>query len=438
VRRRLSPTERFLWAAGESLPVNFAATGRIQGRVTPNRLREALAAVRRRHPLLGVRIVGQGRWRAWLTTDDVPDPELRVIRADTPGCWARVVEEELQRRFDPATGPLARFVLVEAGDCFDLVGVYHHLVADVLSAGVVLRDILQRLAGTGTGPGSGAPVLAPPADDLLPGRRANPTDLLGLVRILRAPVRPPRPAGPLAHAGWSLDDAMTAALLTRCRAEGTTLQSVLCAAFARALNHHVPQPARIAVAADLRRILVPAPHEAVGLYATSFSLPVDGTGSRDLWSLARDVRRVIHRRLSPGRLRAPVRALRLLPFLPRATISAALLRSERRGARFDVSLSNTRLMLPRDYGALRLSAIHASAHTSLSGAPLVLVTGFGGRLFCTVTSTDGDGAEQLCERAMGHLTDGLSPEPSDHGLRSGVRVIEQRAGRTGSGARQPR
>lgn len=421
VRRRLSPTERFMWAAGETLPVNFTTTGRVQGRVTPDRLRVALAAVRRRHPLLGVRIAGPGRWQAWLTTEDVPDPELRVIRADSSDTWARVVEEELRRRFDTTAGPLVRFVLVDAGDSFDLVGVYHHLVADAVSAGIVLRDVLQRLADPcpEPSPGTGT-VIAPPADDLLPGCRVNPTDLLKVARMLRGAARPPRPAGRLVYSTWSLGADETATLLARCRAEGTTLQSALCAAFARALGHRVPQPARIAVAADLRRILNPVAHEAVGLYATSFLLPVDGTARGDVWGLARDVRADLHSRLAPAALRPLVRAFRLLPFLPRTTISSALRRGEEKGARFDVSISNVRLPIPLDYGPLRLSACYSAAHTSLSGAPLVLVAGLGGRIFFGVTSTDGDGCEQLCERAMAHLMGSPSGGSRDRVIHSRV------------------
>ncbi|MBR7675575.1 hypothetical protein KDA82_21660, partial [Streptomyces daliensis] len=149
MRRRLSPTERFVWAAGEALPVNFALVARIRGRTTPNLLCEALSAARRRHPLLGARIGDPGRWQAWLTTRGTPEPQLRVVRA-TAGSrgasadgdegaqgaggaegWTRVLEEELQRRFDTEAGPLARFVMVDHGDAFDLVAIYHHLVAVV-------------------------------------------------------------------------------------------------------------------------------------------------------------------------------------------------------------------------------------------------------------------------------------------------------------------
>lgn len=50
MRRRLSPYERVIWAAGERLPVNIAAVARVEGRTTPERVRAAVAAVRRRHP----------------------------------------------------------------------------------------------------------------------------------------------------------------------------------------------------------------------------------------------------------------------------------------------------------------------------------------------------------------------------------------------------
>lgn len=423
MRRRLSPYERVIWAAGERLPVNIAAVARVEGRTTPERVRAAVAAVRRRHPLLGVRVADPGWWQGRLTTAGVPDPAVRVVRDGDAGAWSRVVEEELPRPFDTRTGPLARFVLVDAGEAFGLVTVYHHLVADAVSAGVVMRDLLTRLGcpdpagapppgpaltagahhragadGSGAGPG---PVLAAPADELIPGPRVRPGDLLKTARALGGPVRPPYPPdGRLAYRAWSLEREETELLLKRCRAQGATLQAALCAAFARAAAPG--RPARIAVAADLRRVLEPPPGEAMGLYAASFVVPVDGAAD-DLWAAAREARTGIHARLTPQELRPLVRVFRLTSFLPHRAVGALLRRGESRGPRFDVSVSNTRLDLPEAYGPLRLTAVHGAAHTSLSGAPLVIVVGLGGRLFLSVTSTAGEEAQALCRRAMDHL-----------------------------------
>ncbi|MFC5724259.1 condensation domain-containing protein [Streptomyces gamaensis] len=397
MRRRLSPYEHAVWAAGEVLPVTIAATARVHGRTTPGRLRWALAALRERHPLLAVRVL-PGRLRGRLTDEGVGDLPLRVVRSTAADTWERVVREELQEPFDTWTGPLARFVLVDAGDTFDLICVYHHLVADAFSGAVVVRDLLSWLSGASP---RGPVATAPPADALLPPGRARPADLVALSRALGGPACPTHEPGPLTYHTWTLGADRTTALLARCRAERVTLHSALCAAFARALPH----PARVAVAADLRRILEPVPEEAVGLYAASFLMDVDGTACRPFWSLARDVRADLQRRLRPHRLVPLVRGLRLVP-LPGRALGELLHRSESRGSRFDVGVSNARLPIPADYGPLRLSAMYGAAHTSLGGAPLVIVLGVRGALCFGVTSTD-PGAAALCERAMSHLTDAL-------------------------------
>jgi hypothetical protein len=143
----------------------------------------------------------------------------------------------------------------------------------------------------------------------------------------------------------------------------------------------------------------------MGLYATSFLVAADGAAARrDLWAVARDLKAAIHHRLRPEELVPLVRVFRLLPFIPRRTVSRLLLRGETQGARFDISVSNARAPIPTDYGPLRLTALYGAAHTSLSGAPLVLVTGLDGRLFFGVTSTDGGAVSALCENAMSRLT----------------------------------
>lgn len=403
MRRRLSPYERAVWAAGEVLPVNFAAIARVHGRADPDGIRAALTAARRRHPLLGVRVADIGRWRAWLTTEAVPDPPLRVVNTTAPDAWARVVEEELPRRFDTTTGPLTRFVLLDAGDTFDLIAVCHHLVCDGISAGIVIDDILR-----GPAHDLPRPRPVPAADDLLPRPRPTLSDLRKLVRALGRSTHPARHTGPLAYTTWSLSADETTAILARCRAEGATLQAALCAAFARAFPH----PADISVPVDLRRILAPAARNAVGLYATSIVRPVDGTAPDGFWTLARQVRADLHHRLGADELRPLVRAFRALRFLPHKTMGSLIRGSEAQGARFDVSLSNANLSHHRpDYGPLRLSAIYGAAHTSLAGAPLVIVVGYDGQLFLSVTSGDETGSKRLCERAMSQLADALTLPP---------------------------
>ncbi|MGK5547607.1 condensation domain-containing protein [Streptomyces sp. URMC 127] len=409
VRRRLSPYERAVWAAGEALPATVAVAVHVEGTTTPGRLRDAVAAVRARHPLLGARVERSGPWHAWFTTQGVPETPLRVVYPLAGRTVARVLEEELQRPFSTADGPLARFALVDGGDSFDLVVAFHHLVVDGHSAALVVRDVLRHLAAPGTRPPA---VAAPPADGLLPGPRVSPSDLVKLSRSLHlpaqagAPARRTGPATPLTCRTWTLDAVETTALLDRCRAERTTVHAALCTAFARA--RRAPGPARIAVAADLRRILVPAPRESVGLYAASFLLPVaPGRPHDGLWDAARELRERLHRRLRPEELRPLVTGFRLLP-LPHAMITGLLRRSERKGARFDVSLSNFLTSIPGTYGDLRLTTFHGAAHTTLSGAPLVVLIGFGGRLFLSVTSTDPDAAG-LCERALDQLRAAVAP-----------------------------
>src|SRR5689334_19493401 len=110
VHRRLTPLERVMWTLGQSFPIAVTVTAQVQGRCTPERMRDAIGAVRQRHPMLAVRVAG-GR------LVDGPEPSFRVASGD----WAEVVEEELQERFDAEIGPLTRFVMIETESGFDLL-----------------------------------------------------------------------------------------------------------------------------------------------------------------------------------------------------------------------------------------------------------------------------------------------------------------------------
>jgi hypothetical protein len=413
--RCLSPFERFVWAVDTIRTINMALAARVSGPVTPQLLREAIAAVRLRHPLLGVRLVERGPWRTRFVTEGVPDPELRVAStpthpSDRDHALEAALQTELRRCFDPRTGPLARFLMLDAGDgSFDLVFTAHHLVTDGRSGVQVLDDLLLHLADPVTGL---PPVPAWPADDLLPDRRARFSDLLTFTRMYGGTGRPPPPdwAGPATVTAWSLDRTETAALLDRCHAERCSPKAALCAAFTRAN----PSPVHIAIPADLRALLIPTPRNAFGLYSTTFLTTLSSTAATPFWDLARSVEAALRHHELPARLVPLTRVFRLMRLLPRRPLGYVLARSEARSAHFDLCVDVEDVPEFLSHGAYQVTDLYPAVHPSLSGAPLIAVGCLDGRLFLTVTCAHGPTATTLRDRAMTHLRGASLPPPSPH------------------------
>ncbi|MEK8145323.1 condensation domain-containing protein [Streptomyces sp. M10(2022)] len=135
---------------------NAQATLELHGALDPARLREAMAAVLRRHPNLrasfrfdGVRMPVQVIPREidlpW-TEEDLRD------RQDPRAEAARRADEDRVRRFDPAHGPLLRCLLIRLDDAsFRFVITNHHVLWDGWSQPILLKELIElyRLGAAG-------------------------------------------------------------------------------------------------------------------------------------------------------------------------------------------------------------------------------------------------------------------------------------------------
>ena len=134
-------------------------------------LRRGLDAVQARHPFLRLAIVDDdGLDPRWVPTDR-PIP-LRHVRREHDDQWVREINErELLDRVDPATGPLARAVVISGDDdVHDLLVVVPHIIADGTTVITLAQQWLELAA-------DGAEVESyrelPPPDELRPARHTG-------------------------------------------------------------------------------------------------------------------------------------------------------------------------------------------------------------------------------------------------------------------------
>ncbi|WPB75847.1 condensation domain-containing protein [Archangium violaceum] len=379
MERVLGPTEQVFYKVRQQRPFNVVITARLSGGVSEARVREALPAIQRRHPLLRANISPQSPPR--FSRSNVPEIPLQVVPRESADSWLAQVQQQINAPFDASRGPLARFVLVQGDSHSELICGYDHLIGDALSGCFVLRDLLKAMEPGSNGPPP--PLQDRPAYEDLIGPPLPGTGVLNTVVsrgssvLMRAsPVlnrlsarldsTPETPAQEV-RSGFAyrrVEPARTERLLTLCRENQSSLHGLLGAALLVARTESLAPRKKpvitITSALDARERF--GVGEDFGLYTTGKTHLMRLRAQEELWELSR-------------RLRAPLVAARKQPLHLRTFRSAIemssrsvdiaaqpwMQRCTRLGLDSMLGLSNLgRLSLDARYGDLTLEGVSFS------------------------------------------------------------------------------
>lgn len=427
--RRLSGMERGMLMAEEDMPISFATTARIRGAFSIDELRMALSKVRRRHPLLAVRVVKDEHGQPWFASEGVPEFPVRVVEGVQDDDWIRVVGEELDKTFSREIGPLVRFVWLKgadvSGDFSNLMTVSHHAISDGLAGAYLMRDILHHLGHPDAGV-EPLPLL-PASNDLIPPEVVETlsqysfSDLMAQIpmpELMEGEEAVPfeRSAGfsKLCISAWSLDEPQTAALISRAHEEGTTVHGALGTAFLLSFAHVFGDGwvRRIQSPVSLRNYLSGPVGEDFGVFMALAKTTVDCAPGRNFWQIAREMKVGFNRGTTPEKLFA----MPVLAKIAMASFSSPEANPEgmHRMSDFflkvdyDLSLSNIgRLDFPVTYGPLRLESLYGPTFSATPGDRVVGVNTVGGRMHFTFVfrdvTLDASTGEQVKDLAMQRL-----------------------------------
>ncbi|MGW2386874.1 amino acid adenylation domain-containing protein [Streptomyces sp. NPDC001658] len=221
------------------------------GTVDAARLRAAAQALLDRHPTLRaafrrrrggqpVQVVPRRAVLPWTETD-----LSALTGADAEEAWSRLLDEDRDRGFDPATPPLLRCTLARTGEeRHRLLITHHHILLDGWSVSVLLRELLA-LYDSGGDPAALPP--APPYRTFLEwlGRRDRAVAESAWRDALAGVTEPTRLAphaadglgsGELAQARTELPTATGTALTTLARNLGVTVNTLVQTAWAILLS----------------------------------------------------------------------------------------------------------------------------------------------------------------------------------------------------------
>ncbi|MFJ2478089.1 condensation domain-containing protein [Streptomyces sp. NPDC087659] len=290
--RPLGAFERMYYRFEQRRTMNFMVAAEFPMVLTEEQVQSALRATQARHPLLRVHIQNdpaEGPAFHSPEISSVPEVSLTVVKRDHRR-WQSAASDEFLHKIDNSQAPLLRATLVtgEAGSTILLT--FSHVVADGMSAVFILEDIVASLNGNDL-----EPLPVPPTQEELIAKVLPTLDASVLGDL---PTPAPEMAAlvsfeatgdstPKVYA-CTVDSNLTAKIVSRCRAEKTTVQGLLVAAFSQVRSAHLGE--------EFVRVLTPINFRGlIGVekdcadYITAArtgSSPLDGSS---IWDQARKV-----------------------------------------------------------------------------------------------------------------------------------------------------
>ena len=312
-KMKVGGTQHLVGLAGNIIKILVT----IEGRIDPERVRQALPKLKKRHPLVGSKMILDQEGRAWLVTERVPDFELQVYEKRGDLDWLERVSEQDRIPFRMEVGPLARFMLLTSEISSDLVLYMHHVMSDGLSGLYVMEDLLSLIGD----PQKVLPPLPPPVDMVksIPPNVGLHTPWIARFVIGRMNARWKRNKVTFSDDDFvklqekryeekdrtlllSLTAAETSALAETCHMKGVTVNSVLLTALLTA-KYAVPAlaeviPDKLRVAVNLRDKLTEDPGRGCGFYAGVVPLHARFNSKKDfehnLLTIHSEVTRKLH------------------------------------------------------------------------------------------------------------------------------------------------
>ncbi|KUI43254.1 hypothetical protein AU197_25340 [Mycobacterium sp. IS-1590] len=283
--RPIGATERLFYRYSEANPTHFLLVAEFDSSLAEERVRRALHAIQRRHPLLAVHIHDHPVSRLGFYRRDDVAPIPLAVRHATDASWQTVAADELGRPFDRTAAPLIRATLLRSPSASTLLLTFDHTIADGVSSVRVLEDLVAALNDQPVEPGPTPRTV----EDLLV-QHVRSSDL-GFDADRDARMAEPSTlrrfdgTRPRVYAvSLSRDD--TARLVRRCRDELTTVHAALLAAASSVRSRmHGESFVRSLSPIDVRKLIGDPDDCAIRFSCTTTGLAADD--ERPFWTRAR-------------------------------------------------------------------------------------------------------------------------------------------------------
>ena len=313
----LSFVQERLWFLDQLEPgrstYNMTGSVRLTGRLEVAALAQVFSTIRRRHEALRTRFVAFNGQPQQLIDPFLPVSLPQVDLSNLAGAAQEIeleclVNEEAERPFNLAAGPLLRIKLVRLSSCeYAVLVTVHHIISDGWSMGVLVKEVATLYRAYSTGLPSPLPELSLQyADyavwqrDWLQGEvldehlRYWREQLAGAPPVLQLPLDRPRPAIQRFE-GSSVSLLVGTEIVSELRElsqrEGASLFMVLLAAF-QVLLHRYTQEDDLVVGTPIANRNRAETEQLIGFFINTLALRTDMSGEPSFRELVQRVREV--------------------------------------------------------------------------------------------------------------------------------------------------
>ncbi|PSL27079.1 condensation domain-containing protein [Chitinophaga ginsengisoli] len=385
MNRQLILGERIMYVdAGAT--VNCIFTAKIRGALTLESLIDALGKIQQKHPLLGVVIRENENGRPYFVSDTkIPPIPVQIVERKDDDHWQAVSATEWHRTFDVRKGPLARVIWLRSNQVSELLLVLPHCICDGTSILTLMRELLQVLDKPET-------TLIPypsfaSIHDFIPDALSSSWKLklkLGLLSkiagiVLALKTRGAQPVqGKHYMVNWKLDKTATAALITACKIENTTLHAAFSLAFMEA-HYQVMGAAshgKVICPVDIRRFIPEIKQDHLFAFAPIAELSISDIDT-NFWTKARQLKADLTTAID----KMDVRKLLLTSEYFHTTATRMVDFLKRTDGTHDVTLSNMgKLDIPDQYDTFELETLYSpSAAFPWKNANTMVISTFRGQ-----------------------------------------------------------
>jgi hypothetical protein len=424
--RRMLLLERTMYRDGFA-PFTSLFTVRLRGEMSEPRLRQALAQMQAKHPLLRCVVEEADNGPRFVLRPQPAPVSLRIVDRNTDWEWENEARREWVTPFGLTEGPLVRVVWLHGKGIHELMLVAHHCICDGPSGVTLLRDCFAAYDDPGLEADAYGSLGA--IEDLVPEELSRERSFrlwvrwrsallrLGLLaKTRRRPgVRRNLRADQMYFHRWQIDPAEAGNLIERCREENVTVLAATGVAILQAFREVRGAGAlrHAYTMVNARRFLPRLHREALFGIAPGVEIGIERrptageTSGSAFWERARAIREDLAKRID--RL-----GVQFYEFLAAAEnlhdqYPRLIADTEAAPAVRHVTFSNLgKLDLPEQYRSFRIEYVYSPlVMVSPSPANTVVLSSFGGGMEFALISDEGSlpqsQARAIRERAMAIL-----------------------------------